>query len=393
MNKLIKKPFEEYINEIDWEFSEVDTQYLTHNIHRYSGKFIPQIAREVINLITNEGDTILDPYMGSGTTLLEASYLRRFSIGVDLNPLAILISKVKNTPISETEIDFLLIRYEDFCNKLDAYVEDNLFNINLDFNEFMEEEVLNSFIVNDEWFNKWFEKKTLLKLAALYIDIKKINDEALMNLALVSFSEILRKCSNAHPSYPNVMYDKDWKNKKKTEPITSFLQTLLEVSNSIKSLDIGLLSKYKPEIRLENNNELTLKDESIDAIITHPPYIAAVPYAEYGSLSLKWLGYEPKELDNKLTGGKRTSKYVVEKFKDGYENFFKESYRVLKKSKYLFLMVANPTVKGEVIDLNEMSKELAKKAGFKFIASTTREGKNRRANKMKEEYLLFFLKE
>ena len=86
----------EKIQFIDWEFSDADTQYLTHNIHRYSGKFIPQIAQQVIQLLTVPGDTVLDSYMGSGTTLLEAQLSGRNAIGVDLNPLAVLISQVKN---------------------------------------------------------------------------------------------------------------------------------------------------------------------------------------------------------------------------------------------------------------------------------------------------------
>ena len=98
-NSLIEK-----INSINWEFSDADTQYLTHNIHRYSGKFIPQIAQQAIQLLTDPGDTILDSYMGSGTTLLEAQLSNRNAIGIDLNPLAVLISQVKNMRISKSDI-------------------------------------------------------------------------------------------------------------------------------------------------------------------------------------------------------------------------------------------------------------------------------------------------
>ena len=92
------------IQETNWEFADADTQYLTHNIHRYSGKFIPQIASRAIELLTIKGDVILDSYMGSGTTLLEASLRERNSIGIDLNPLAVLISKVKNTIVEDNDL-------------------------------------------------------------------------------------------------------------------------------------------------------------------------------------------------------------------------------------------------------------------------------------------------
>ena len=60
-----KKELIQAINEMDWEFRNSDTQYLSHNIHRYSGKFIPQIARSTIELLTDSGEIVLDPYLGS----------------------------------------------------------------------------------------------------------------------------------------------------------------------------------------------------------------------------------------------------------------------------------------------------------------------------------------
>lgn len=123
-----------------------------------------------------------------------------------------------------------------------------------------------------------------------------------------------------------------------------------------------------------------------------PPYISAVPYAEYGSLSLTWLGYDCKELDSELTGGRRHSTQVVSRFSDDYRRYFFESYRVLKPYKYMFLMVGNPTAHGEKIDLNELTEAYAKEAGFLHIGTAIRHGLNRRGNKMGDEYLLFFQK-
>ena len=100
-----KEEIIEKIESIDWEFTDSNTQYLSHNIHRYSGKFIPQIAKSVIELFTEEGDTVFDPYLGSGTTALEAILAKRKSVGVDLNPLAILISKVKTTVIPREKLE------------------------------------------------------------------------------------------------------------------------------------------------------------------------------------------------------------------------------------------------------------------------------------------------
>src|SRR3989304_2958664 len=72
-----------------------DMGYLTHNIHAYTAKLIPQIPRYFIEKYTSREDVVFDPFCGSGTTLLEAMLLARNAIGIDINPLATLISEIK----------------------------------------------------------------------------------------------------------------------------------------------------------------------------------------------------------------------------------------------------------------------------------------------------------
>lgn len=118
-----------------------------------------------------------------------------------------------------------------------------------------------------------------------------------------------------------------------------------------------------------------------------------MPYAEYGCLSLNWLGYDSKALDSELTGGRRHSTKVVDKFSADYEQYFIESYRVLKPNKYMFIMVGNPVSHGQKISLDQMSIEYAQQAGFRHVATAIRKGQNRRGNKMGEEYLIFLQKQ
>ena len=104
----------------DWEFVNEDTQYASHNIHRYSGKFIPQIARSAIQLLSEPHEIVFDPYLGSGTTALEAMLLERTCIGVDINPLAILISKVKTTVLPANELEEFRGRLIESLNIFDG---------------------------------------------------------------------------------------------------------------------------------------------------------------------------------------------------------------------------------------------------------------------------------
>src|ERR1051325_3040399 len=85
-----------------WSFKELErseTSYLTHSYHTYPAKFIPQLAARLISENSNIGDLICDPFMGSGTTLVEAIVNHRRAYGTDINPVAVLITRAKTTTI------------------------------------------------------------------------------------------------------------------------------------------------------------------------------------------------------------------------------------------------------------------------------------------------------
>src|SRR5580700_1541342 len=86
-----------HLHHLDFDFAGSKTGYLTHGLHPYPAKFIPQIPERLIRELSDEGDTVADVFSGSGTTLVEALILNRNAIGIDANPLACLITKAKTT--------------------------------------------------------------------------------------------------------------------------------------------------------------------------------------------------------------------------------------------------------------------------------------------------------
>ena len=370
-----------------WEYADVDTQYLTHNIHRYSGKFIPQIAARAISLLTRPRELVVDPYCGSGTTLVESALLGRRAIGVDLNPLAVLIARVKTTPIPKATSDGLV---RTLGNALAMDGVDSSFPLFGNTSGKMASRVEQDLRFDYEWYRKWFQPHVLRELLAIDLAIRKVDDEALRDVARVAFSNILRRSSNAHSGYPNVMFDKNAP--EKGSPIQPFLKTLKRNVEMIALL--STMNALWSDVRMVHGNAIALpmEDSTVDAVISHPPYVGSVPYAEYGALSLQWLGIDSKQLDRELTGGHRQSRYVVERFEDGYRQMLNETERVLRPGRHAFFMVGNPTVRGEIVNLAEMTLKLASDAGLELTARTERQGVNRRANRMGTEHLLFFRK-
>jgi hypothetical protein len=365
---------------------ESDTRYLTHGIHRYSGKFIPQIAGQVIEMITEPGELVLDPYAGSGTSLLEAGIRGRRSIGVDINPLACLISSVKTTAISPDLLEPWASRLTraiaehstDQLSLLGGTAAKGVGTPEQDYRW------------SDPNFVKWFPEERLRELLLIDHLIQGEERVELRNVARLALSDILRQSSMANTSYPNVMYDK---RKKSTRPaIPKFLRQLDDVISAVSELTAKLPAESAPVVLRGSATNLPLRDASVDAVVTHPPYIGSVPYAEYGRLSLMWLGEDPLNLDKRLTGGRRQSRDVVDRFRHAFDEMIAESRRVMRAGAYLVMLLGSPTVRSERIDLPNMARSLTESHGFVLEAEIDRSGGNRRANLMAKETLLFFRK-
>jgi SAM-dependent methyltransferase len=369
------------VDSIDWNAEGADTKYLTHSIHRYSGKFIPQIAAEAIELLTEPDDLVLDPFCGSGTTLLEAAVRRRRSIGVDLNPVATLVARVKTTPVDARALRSLEQQFADLMPTRDyGTLWDR---VQPDFRETTQPP--------SAWQAKWFAPRALEELVHTKRIIDALDDPAIQAIALVAFSDILRRSSNAHQGYPNLMFDKHRGDP--PSPIALFKRRLRSVVSAVAILPYDVTSAYVPSVILGQAQHIPLADCSVDAVITHPPYVGSIPYAEYHELSLRWLGHDPKEVDRSLTGGLRQRPDVLERYERDMAAILEETWRVLRDGGKLFMLLGRPTVRGRAIDLPAIATDLASEANLTPIATGRRRGSNRRANKMTEEILLVFEKQ
>src|SRR5205807_2469314 len=92
---------------VNWAFATDDTTYLSHDIHPYPAKFIPQIPRNLIARLSMPGETVWDPFGGSGTTALESVLLGRQAVSSDVNPLSEVIGRGKLLTLTKEEDDFL----------------------------------------------------------------------------------------------------------------------------------------------------------------------------------------------------------------------------------------------------------------------------------------------
>ena len=159
-----------------WDFKGVNTKPHTHILHTYPAMFIPQVARRLLLAYTKKGDAVCDIFCGSGTALVESKLTGRHAYGIDLNPLATFLAKVKTTLINPTKI------IQEHANILKRFKSVRKKHIDLP---------------NFKNINFWFKEQVITDLAKLKRSIMDIEQEPVKNFFLAGFSEVVRKASSA----------------------------------------------------------------------------------------------------------------------------------------------------------------------------------------------------
>jgi len=377
-----------YLDRLDWELEYANTRYATHSYHPYSAKFIPQIPNYLISNFSMKNDLILDNFMGSGTTLVESKILGRHAIGVDINPLACLIAKVKTTNIQSAELKEI--------EKISMSIREDVLNIHgtktLNFEDkrmIIDESFIKSLHPN---IPKWFHGNVIRDLFVIKSRIDSVENNDAKDFLLVAFSSILRSVSNATSGFGNLMINKHAAPKNRI--YEKFAIAVKDMINSLHSFNEMTTSKTITKTVDHDTRSLEfISDETIDFICTHPPYMAAVPYAEYHKLSLWWLGFSQYELEKGLIGGRRSRSDTPNRFFQDMFIVLAEMKRVLIKKKYCSIIIGNPVYNGKVWKLNEVMKKDAKELGFILLKEISRGKYKSTMGKMKEEFILIFRNE
>ena len=374
---------------ISWDFKEANTKEFTHGIHTYPAMMIPQIARRLIYLYGKDAKTLLDPFAGSGTSLVEASLTKHIkkAYGFDLNPLAILISKVKTTPLDSNVLKIELFKILNSRVQTESPKFKNI--------EF------------------WFKPLVIKKLSILKTAINNIEDKYIRDFFLVCFSETVRDVSNTRNGEFK-LYRKPLDKLEKHNPdvIKEFAKI---AKNNIQSMEEYVKNRSDTNTTpmfFSSMNDLPLHENSVDLIVTSPPYgdsKTTVAYGQFSRLALQWLGYNDiNNLDNSLLGGKPTKsletkidsptlKNTINKIKNidekrarevlsFYEDFDKcviQLDRVLSKNGHVCFVVGNRTVKGINIPTDKIMIEMFKSIGeYEHIVTYERKIPNKRMPKL-----------
>lgn len=268
-----------------------EIRYLTHSFHEYKGRFYPQLAKAFMNYAgIKKGDTVLDPFCGSGTTLVESFLFGANAVGVDINPIAFLLAKAK--------VKSILLKQKDFSQIRKAF--ENL-NEDSGWKKIRIEDYKST--LDTQYLQHWFPENNLKKVILIQEIIQTLSNETSQLFSKVVLSNLLRDFSFQDPTQLRIRRRADIP---KENLIETFKKTLEE---QIKNLErFLLLNRFDLQSNVQNYlgdirtlmKSANLKKSSVDVVITSPPYATALPYVDTDRLSLFAFGYTDKDSFRKL---------------------------------------------------------------------------------------------
>lgn len=375
-----------------WSFKTADTKTLTHCYHTYPAMMIPQVAGKLIDDYAPDGrlSLIFDPYCGSGTTLVEASVRGIKSIGTDLNPLARFMSKVKTTHYDDDKISSALA---DLLGELMAYQKSAVKNTDF------------SRISN---YTFWYSEDSLYRLSYINQLIDGL-DSHIKDFFLLCLSETVREVSFTRNSeFKRYRMSEKQLQNFKPDVFETFARKAernlrgLKVYNAVNREALASVYSFNSSVCIP---ESILPEESVDMVVTSPPYgdsHTTVAYGQFSRWANEWFGFEnAKNLDNMLMGGKVNKQqdfvtasiqgeideiyakdkkrfYEVVSFLDDYWQSIQNVAKVIRRGGRVCYVVGNRRVKGVQIDLDYFTAEMFCKLGFQHLLTIVREIPNKR---------------
>ncbi|MBC8393801.1 MAG: hypothetical protein H8E17_14695 [Deltaproteobacteria bacterium] len=354
------------------------TGYATHGLFPYRGKFHPQMIKGLINIMgLKPGDTVLDPMMGSGTVLVEATIMGINSIGIDKSPFCRFMT--------QTKLDTLAMSLNRARKALTNYKE--VF----------------------EYFNRIVGKSaigTKIRKKKASRDVMSVMEPAAEYVTKQDRSQLTQKQRDTSDTYNFLLlayldsagYSERSRRKTPLEQFRAILERYLFVAEKIQSVLAGAKQDLAPAKSLEADaRDLPLEDSTVDGIVFSPPYSFAIDYLENDSFHLNLLGVEMDSLREAMIGlrGRKLSE-KFELYKEDMGKVLSECSRVLRAGRLCTIIIGtNNNQLGKALKmspedvpgLHEILIEIGLKHDFKLLKMISRPITGI-SNTMRREYIV-----
>lgn len=353
-NKRLKQ-----LRDIDWTFKEYSSNGHITGLHPYPARFIPKIPKTIIeHLKLPKKTTILDPFAGCGTALYEGLEAGHNVVGIDVNPLAVLLQRVYTYCFSKDE----LRKFKDLTQKLN-----NAFSK-------CKDSVIDDFL-NIPNVNHWFsnEAQSALSCSLVVLNNSNLNEE-LKDLARFSISRVVVRISNQQS---NTQYRAVGKNLKREDIRKIIIASFNEVFDALSIIEREW--KGKSEIIQGDAREASSYDgvKGVNLIITSPPYPNAYEYWLYHKYRMYWLNMDPLWCRSREIGARPfysgSGKLDETDFQKDMEQVLQQLHKVTAENALQFWVVGDSIIKGRLVDNTRIITNACDKTGWQILEIINRD--------------------
>ena len=335
-----------YIPDLSWTESGLPQKERTkhvHGIHPYLGKYIPQLVDYFLERYFEKDDCILDPFVGSGTTLIEANAHSMDSIGIDVSEFNIILCKVKtmryDLKLLKREFNDIVskvkrsVQRNDVEEKLDRYLEDN---------PIAESRSDVNIAEASEYLKTWYHPVALYPLLVFRDLIKDYHYKDALKVLLSRTARSSRLAPHYELDFPRKPFTQDYwcyKHARTCHPTTNALGFLERYS-----VDTYLRIAEFDKIRTENKVKLIHGDSrevdypKFDGVITSPPYVGLIDYHEQHRYAYELLGLKDKSSHEIGAKRNKTGKKAVEEYRRSISRVISKIAEMSTRSQIIFVV-------------------------------------------------------
>jgi DNA modification methylase len=372
----------------DLDFHEQNSSYASHALHAFAAKFPPQLPRVFVDALTQPGDVVLDPMMGSGTAVLEAALLARRAVGVDIDPLAVRLCRVKTTPVHTGRAVRAMRSVVASAAMLLMHPSSIRSEMHRRFDA-----------PTKRFLDYWFLSSTQQQLMALVMAIEEEQDPVLQRLLRLVFSSVIITKSGGVSLARDLAHSRPHRVLAKV-PRDAIEQFEHRCRNAIAGLQA--LPAHAPPVQIScaDARSLPLGNNRVDLVITSPPYANAIDYMRAHKFSLVWFGESVTKLTalrstyvgaencrasasdrlpntalatvQTVSGLDLRKGRVLRKYLGDMKLVLAEIFRVLRPGAAAALVIGPSTMRGVRVETHRLLAELAEQVGFDAVGLAER---------------------
>ena len=350
-----------------------------HRLHPYLGKFIPQIVEIFLRKYFQPGNTVLDPFSGSGTTLVQANELGINSVGYDISGFNVILAraKTKRYDLKKAQSEIL-----DILEKVHQQTQAQDSQISL----FSADRAIDRAESNSQYLKRWFAEKALEELLAYRDLIESYEDQDILKVILSRSARSARLTTHFDLDFPKEPQTEPYwcyKHSRMCAPTESAYQFLRRYSlDTIRRLEEFAKIRTNAKVTVFHEDSRQARIPHIDGIVTSPPYVGLIDYHAQHQYAYELLGLQDRRGEEIGAAKQGVSQKAKREYQISIAEVLQRASRVMPSGSPLVVIAG---------DKHELYDEIAKLCGVEVEAVVQRHVNRRTGRRAGEFYESVFI--